>query len=279
MKLLLSPIKKILDFIILSNIFISVCVAFFTLQTALIFPKYSEHILQFILPNFIATFVLYNIQRLYYAAILKDTIKYNWYNKNRRLIFTLIILAIFCSFNFLWNFFLENLQVLFLYIGLTFLSLFYFLPPFQLRNNGLLKPFIIAFVFIFTSVVLPLISEFDKSVFIYAIGQFCFISALCLLFDIRDVENDSVAKLVTLPIKLGIANTKYITIILVLIYLATAFLMSNTNFLITSIVIVSLSVLLTLMAKPNRHNYFYLFLVDGCIIIQSILIIFFEGRD
>ncbi|MDP3555751.1 MAG: UbiA family prenyltransferase [Bacteroidota bacterium] len=279
MKSLLSPIKKILDFIILSNIFISVCVAFFTLQTALIFPKYSEHILQFILPNFIATFVLYNIQRLYYAAILKDTIKYNWYNKNRRLIFTLIVLAVFCSFNFLWNFFLENLQVLFIYLGLAALSLFYFLPPFQLKNYGVLKPFIIAFVFISTAIVLPLISEFNLSVFIYAIGQFCFISALCLLFDIRDAESDSVAKLITLPIKFGVTNTKYITILLMLIYLATAFLMSNTNFLITAIIIVSLSVLLTLTAKPSRHNYFYLFLVDGCIIIQSILIIFLEGRD
>lgn len=273
MRLLFDPLKKILDFIVYSNLFIALCVAFATLQTASIFSKHSEQIFTFILPNFIATFVLYNLQRLYYAAKQPHNVKYNWYNQNRRLIFTLIILTLFSSFNLLWDFFIENAYILAAYALLALLSLLYFLPPIQLRKYGLLKPFIIAFVLICVSVILPGISELNQQFLIYTVGQFCFITALCVLFDIRDVEHDKKSNFITLPIKHGIAKTKYVVFLLLLVYLASAFFLPLFGYFITVIISTITVTLLTLIAKPSKHNYFYLFLVDGCIIMQCLLFI------
>jgi 4-hydroxybenzoate polyprenyltransferase len=273
MRLLSDPLKKILDFIVYSNLFISLCVAFATFQTAIIFSKNSDQIFFFILPNFIATFVLYNLQRLYNTTTQSDNAKYIWHSKNKRLIFTLIFLLVFCSFNLLWEFFFDDIKVLFGYAALAVLSLFYFLPPIQLRKYGMFKPFIIAFVLTCVSVILPQISEFNKTLLIYAFGQFCFISALCVLFDIRDVENDKESKFTTLPIKYGLTKAKYITLFLLIMYLTSAVFTPYTNYLLVVIITMGLSLALTIIAKPNQHSYFYLFLVDGCIIAQCLLLL------
>jgi 4-hydroxybenzoate polyprenyltransferase len=273
MRLLFDPLKKILDFIVYSNLFISLCVSFATFQTALVFSNNSERIYSFILPNFIATFVLYNLQRLYYAAKQPDNVKYNWYNKNRRLIFTLIILTLFSSFNFLWDFFIEDLKIAAGYSILALLSLFYFLPPLQLRKYGLLKPFIISFVFICTTTLLPLLNNLNMAVWVYAFGQFCFITALCVLFDIRDVDHDTELKFITVPIKYGVTKAKYISVFLLLVYLASAIFSIQKPYFTTAIITAGLAILITVLAKPSRHNYFYVFLVDGSIIFQFILLL------
>lgn len=277
MNLLMNPLKKILDFIVYSNFFISVCVALFTIQTALIFPNHAEKILEFTLPNFIATFILYNLQRLYFGAKQPDNAKYSWHNKNRRLIFTLIVLEIICCATPLWILFSENLIALVTYACLAILSVFYFLPPFNLRKNGSLKPFIIAFVFTCCSIVLPLIPEISTEVIIYSIGQFLFIAALGILFDIRDVDYDKDANLITLPIKLGIKSTKWVTLILLVLYFVCEAYLMQKNLTIAASIILTLSILLTLLSKPIRHNYFYLFLVDGCIIVQCVLLLLIKN--
>ena len=277
MRLVFNPLKKILDFIVYSNFFISVCVAFFTIQTALIFPSYSENILDYVLPNFLATFVLYHFQRLYFAAKYPQNIKYHWYTKNRRLIFTLVFLLIICSFTPTWNLLSENPTNIIVYGCLSLLSVLYFLPPFNFRKYGLLKPFIIAFVFVFISILLPLQLKFNFSIIVYLIGQFSFIAALAMLFDIRDLENDQNANVFTFPVKLGLKKSKILTVVLLLFYFTSTLFFTQTNFMITAFIIVIASLALTFFAKPSRHNYYYLFLVDGCIILQCILLLLIKN--
>lgn len=276
MSVLLDPLKKILDFIVYSNFFISVCVAFFTLQTALVFPEHSDRILEFVLPNFIATFILYNLQRLYFGAKQPDNLKYSWHNKNRRLVFTLILLEIICCFAPVWLLFSENLNGLIGYSCLSLLSIFYFLPPLNLRKYGLLKPFNIAFVFCCISIILPLLPTFDLKILIYVIGQFSFIAALAMLFDIRDVDTDAETKLMTNPVKYGLKKSKLITVGLLMIYFGSSFFIKQPNFLIASLIVLGVSFLLTFLSHPSKHNYFYLFLVDGLIILQCLLFLLFR---
>jgi 4-hydroxybenzoate polyprenyltransferase len=179
----------------------------------------------------------------------------------------------FCSFNYLWDFFIEDLKIAAGYSILALLSLFYFLPPLQLRKYGLLKPFIISFVFICTTTLLPLLNNLNMAVWVYAFGQFCFITALCVLFDIRDVDHDTELKFITVPIKYGVTKAKYISVFLLLVFLASAIISIQTPYFTTAIITAGLAILITFLAKPSRHNYFYVFLVDGCIIFQFILLL------
>lgn len=266
----LSPLKKILDFIVYSNLFIAAGVACFTLQTAVLFPAFNPVLEAFAVLNFITTFILYNLQRLYYASHENLENKYSWYTRNRHLIFTLMILLLMCFFTRLLNFFLGHTDYLIAYLILGILSIFYFSPPLQLRKYGMLKPFIIALVFVSTSILVPLYRELNPSVLIYSFGQFCFIAALCVLFDVKDMKHDRRLNLATIPVQLGLKKTKWVNVVLVVLYLFTAFI--NQQFILTYFIIAAITLLLTFLLKPGRHIYFYFFMVDGLILVQYFLI-------
>lgn len=275
MMALLSPLKKLLDFIIYSNFFIAAGVACFTLQTALFFPAHTSIIEEFSILNFIATFILYNLQRLYYASKENLNHKYNWYIENRRLMFTLMVLLLMCFFTRLLDFFLQHSDYFFIYLFLAALSLFYFLPPLQLRRYGILKPFIISLVFVGTSVILPINKVLNAEVLLYALGQFCFITALCVLFDVKDAMHDQSIHTLTFPIKYGLKNTKWLIIFLCTIYLLCMMTFSSQSLLNAYLIIAGACALLTILVKPNRKAYFYFYLVDGLILLQYFLLQFF----
>lgn len=262
--------KKILDFIVYSNFFIALCCAAITLQTAIIFKEVGDSIYEYVLINFIATFVLYNLQRLYYSSKIEDEEKYIWYANNRRLIFTLIILVLLLSFNFIWQFFIENKFHIVTYSILAILSLFYFLPPFQLKKFGVLKPFLIGLVFVFVSVLIPSHLNYSFQCIYYGAAQLCFICSLCILFDIRDMVSDKSNGINTIPVLFGIQSAKIISMILMAIYLMFSFFIAQ--FFLLALIIVGLMLGVILLTSERRNNYFYLIVVDGLIIAQFLII-------
>ena len=275
MNVISGTILKVLDFVIYSNLFIAACVAVFTAQTAFIYDETSQNIFLFVIPNFISTFILYNIQRLYFSTKHPENKKYNWYAKNKRLLFTLIILLLISAFDILLKFFLANITTLIIYFILSLLSLSYFLPPLRLRKFWFLKPFIISLTLVWIAVVLPLLNNLNYSILIYIISQFLFIAGLCVMFDIRDREIDKEMNITTIPIKIGILNSKIFILVLVTLYFMLGFFWPIKNSVFVTSVTSFALILLTLFSKPSRHNYFYLFLVDGTIILQFMALIFF----
>jgi 4-hydroxybenzoate polyprenyltransferase len=273
--------KKIVDFIIYSNLFIALCCTALTLQTALIFEDIGNSIFEYAVINFIATFCLYNLQRLYYSAKHEDNPKYSWYTKHRRVIFTLIILLLLVSFNFLWHFFIDNTKHLIVYSMLSIISILYFLPPLQLKKYGILKPFLISAVFVLIAILIPLNFKITTQIIFYTIAQWFFIGALCVLFDVRDIEADKEKKINTVPILAGIKNTKIIAIGLFCIYLVLSLFINNNELTFSALVTFCLSIVITLICSIKRNNYFYLVLVDGLILLQLIFIItyFFIFND
>lgn len=272
----MSGIRKTAHFLIYSNLIISAAVACFTLQTALFFPEHAAILQEFSVLNFISTFVLYNLQRLYYASHENSEGRYNWYNANRRLIFTLIVLLMISFAGRVCYFFLSHPDFLIVYALLTLLSIFYFLPPLRLRRHGVLKPFIIAFVFISTGILLPLYQTIQSTTLLYASGQFCFIAGLCLLFDIKDIRHDTLLALPTLPVRYGVRTTKQICSLLFLAPAAIT-LFFFPQFLYVELCLSGLCLLVCLMAE-GRKPWFYYLLVDGLILAQYFLLQAFAAR-
>jgi len=267
--------KKIVDFIIYSNLFIALCCSALTLQTALIFEEISKVNFEYVLVNFIATFCLYNFQRLYYSATQTENTKYVWYVKNRRLLFTLIALSIITSFNFLWEFFIENKTHLIVYSLLSIISLIYFLPPIQLKKYGILKPFLISVVFVFIAILIPLNFKFTEKTVFYALAEFFFIAALCLLFDIRDIQADKERGIHTIPVLAGLKKTKLIAITFLCFYIVSLFVLKKEELIIPALLIFCATVVIIIATNEKRNNYFYLCLVDGLLLLQFIAISFF----
>ncbi len=155
-----------------------------------------------------------------------------WFKKhphfNRFTLFLSFVLSLGLAF-FL------NIQTLLLLLFIGGISILYplaVLSPIglttRLRDIPLLKIFLIAFVWSFTSVLLPVL-ECGKSVAesrdIYPLLflQFIFIVFICLPFDINDLRSDYNKGLKTIPVIFGIKTTKIIMLLLGGVYLLGLF--------------------------------------------------------
>jgi 1,4-dihydroxy-2-naphthoate octaprenyltransferase len=89
----------------------------------------------------------------------------------------------------------------------------YFLPALpgskkRLRDFGLLKIVVLTSVWTIATGVLPLVNAgVSPAAYPYELAQrFIFVFALCVLFDIRDIETDSRNNITTLPNRLGVVR-------------------------------------------------------------------------
>lgn len=255
-----------------SNLFISFCVAAFTLQTYVVINVSGPFYWQLILINGLCTFFVYNIQRLYFASNIdtKNYAKYEWYNKNKKWIFTLMILFAGSFFVDIFIFLKLNTAYIFYYLILGVISIFYFLNPVNLRRIGVLKPVIISLVFVVCGILIPVNFNVNNKIAYYLLAQFFLITTLCLLFDIRDNTIDNENKLHTLPNIIGIKLTKYVALSLIMIYGVFQFLFNNSELKLDFLLIVFITVIAILFATEKRHNFYYLYLVDGVILLQFV---------
>ena len=89
---------------------------------------------------------------------------------------------------------------------------FILFTSFNLRKTRLHQTILISSVWVISCSLVPLIENkliTDQSIW-FVISQFCFISVLCLLFDIKDGENDYLSGVNTYPNKFGAKITKLV---------------------------------------------------------------------
>jgi 4-hydroxybenzoate polyprenyltransferase len=258
-----------LVFLAHSNLFISLCAASVAAFTQALFLKTILPWVVWI--TFGTTFVLYNTQHvlLHYLILPDAGARRQWTQRKRVVLLLMLIIALselyplyFCSWQFLLTYAISGV-----------ISLLYFLPFSNLRAIPFLKSFIIGLVWTLICVVAPLEPQFYHTQQVYfCFSQLLFITALCVLFNIRDVEQDKHAGTHTVPVLYGVKIAKIFTIILLLVYLAGSYLAQSAFlFAISSLATFVLSAYFTIGSRPGRHSFFYLLGVDGIILVQSIL--------
>jgi 4-hydroxybenzoate polyprenyltransferase len=273
--------KNFLDFIGFSNLFLAVAVFCSTLQGGFIFKHANEPAIAFSILNFVAAFFLYNLQRIFQSTQPTTDTRLLWYRKNKKWIFTFAVLFGTILFEPLWNTFILYKEGILIYGACAFFSILYFLPPVNLRKTAGLKQFYIALIWVMVCIVIPFMFEeasfsgsrnFQKDQWLYIISQFCFIAALCIPFDIRDVEKDKLERTKSLPVTVGVKNSKYIGIGLMLIYFILSFFIETKSLIgVRGIVFIASSVMIW-FSEPHRHRYYFTYLADGMIILQTILL-------
>lgn len=261
-------VKQLLDFYLNSSIHVALSVYALSWITLLIFDlPYDEDILYF---NFYATITGYNFVK--YFGIAK------WHH--RSLARWLKVIQVFSFFSFLlmvfYAFRLET-KVLFILAGLcvvTFLYAIPFLPKRMyldeqqnLRQISGLKVYIIAAVWAFTTVVLPILNnhqDLSTKVWITVLQNFIFVLALMIPFEIRDLKFDSI-KLATIPQQIGVKKTKMLGVLLLLIFLGLNIFKEEiiTYFLYKEVVMTFILMLLILCATKDRSKYYTSFWVEA----------------
>jgi hypothetical protein len=280
----MNSANTFLNFIGYSNLFLAFCVFCSTWQVELVFHEHSDSAFLFATINFIATFCLYNAQRIFQSFKSNDDERLLWYRKNKYYIFILIVFLILTFSKLILRTLLTYQETAIIYGILVVFSLLYFLPPFEFRKLPFLKGFYIALAWVTANAIIPLlfrgeiyqgITSLQKKHWGYVLSQFFFISAICIPFDIRDMAKDKKSNVESIPILVGLKTSKLIAIFLLSIYLLLAFSMNIKNLFLIRCFVFLVSALGVIFSEQNRHRYFYIYCIDGLIVFQTILLKFF----
>ena len=286
-------LKSVFDFLLFSNIFMSLCAIAQGLVTfALIGSKPVYAVLAIL---FVSTLAIYNFSMLIskpQKPVQSPHKREQWFFSHYRLMVTLTIVSVLCMLPLLVQISTESI-ILLVFLGL--LSVAYGLPlftlgdkKFGLRNIPGLKQFMITLVWTMSTVLLPLLeaqhlhfstlSMRDTTILIAK--RFLFIGALTVPFDIRDLFHDKQSGLKTVPVVFGEKNAYLFCQVLLAGYIILLFLFRN-NGLNNDFWALTITAILAgwLIFKSTweKNEYYYFFFVDGILILQYLLIVAFNA--
>jgi len=291
MKKLFQPA---LDFLLFSNIFMSLCAVAQGLVTFYLIG--SRPVMPVLVLLFTSTLGIYNFCIL--IINVKDPgqspyKRVRWFYAHYRLMVTFTIVALL---SLVPLFFLMSAEARILLMFLSVLSFFYGIPLFSLsgqkfglRNIPGLKPLLITLVWTMSTVLLPvleaehnhLVAVSMRALTILIAKRFLFIAALTVPFDIRDLFQDKQSGLKTVPTVWGEKNAYLFCQLLLAGYIVLLFLFENSGPVSywgnSDFWALTLTALLTgwLIFKSSRekNEYYYFFYLDGVLILQFVLLV------
>jgi 4-hydroxybenzoate polyprenyltransferase len=283
---------SILDFLLFSNIFIAFCAVAQGLVTYhLLNAEPNLYILAFL---FCATLVIYNLSMLLAKPQNPEKSSYKrvrWIFAHHRLTISTTLIATLSTIALGLIYLSFASKLLMAFIGV--ISVAYNLPflsingkKIGLRNLPGIKLFLISFVWAVSCVLLPIVEmeasheinvSLSETVLLLA-KRFLFICAITIPFDIRDLFQDKLYELKTLPVVLGEKKAWIFCQALLVIY--TLLLLLFTKSFDLNVLGLTLTILLTgwLIFKSNlkRNEYYYFLFLDGTMVLQYLMLLLFS---
>ena len=282
----------ILDFLLFSNLFIALC--------AVAQGMVTYHLLQLppdkyvLMLLFCSTLLIYNLSMLLAKPNEPQKSPFKrvrWIFEHHRLIISITLVGALCIIPLaIWYLSIQS-QILMAFVGAIALAYnFPFLKlndkKIGLRNLPGIKLFLIAFVWSMSCVLLPIVqleSNFNFSITLGATllliaKRFLFICAITIPFDIRDLYQDKLYELKTIPVILG--EKKAWIFCQALLVICFVLLIIFTKEFNLDVLGLALTLLLTgwLIFKSNlkRNEYYYFFFLDGMMILQFVILVILE---
>ncbi|HEY1007399.1 MAG TPA: hypothetical protein VGD92_09460 [Sphingobacteriaceae bacterium] len=279
-------VRQSLDFLLFSNIFIAVCAVAQGLVTyQLLGARPDEHVLAIL---FCATLSLYNFS--IFLSKPRDPAaspfrRVRWIFSHYRLMITITLIAILSVIPL---FLFLSMTAKLLLVFLAAVSVAYNLPvftvndkKFSLRNIPGIKLFLIALVWSLSAVMLPILElESHHSVvpardtILLVAKRFLLVAAITVPFDIRDLFQDKLYELKTIPVLLGERRAYLFCQFLLAAYVAMLFLFTRdfgSNFLALTLTVV-LAGWLIFKSDLKKNEYYYFLGIDGILLLQFLLL-------
>ena len=285
---------SILDFLLFSNLFIAFCAVAQGLVTYYLLKQPADkYVLSFL---FCSTLIVYNLSMLLAKPKKPEQSPFKrvrWIFAHHRLVISITLIATLCVIPLsLWHFSFQA-KLLMGFIGVIALAYnFPFLrlndKKIGLRNIPGIKLFLIAFVWATSCVLLPIVElessfqvqvSLQETVMLIA-KRFLFICAITIPFDIRDLFQDKLYELKTIPVMLGEKKAWIFCQLLLGLYLVLLFLFTKSIGL--DVIGLSITIFLTgwLIFKSNlkRNEYYYFFYLDGTMLLQYLMLVLVSLR-
>ena len=265
-----------------SNLFVAYCVVALCMSTGLLLGHTSYRINLFV---FFATLFAYNFQRLVRMDVQGElSFRQRWLQENRGLLWGITGMSAIVTALLALSL---SPRILLLLLPLGVVAMMYPLPLFywqkkwwRLREIPGMKIFLIALVWTLVSVGL-LVTEHQipltTDVCLLFAHRLCFIFAITIPFDIRDLKYDSL-KLKTIPVLLDETKARYIALGAVALYeliiVIQFFLggMIGIEALIALLCLSGVTAFLLLQSTSEKGEYHFSFWVEGASVLMYIFL-------
>ena len=187
--------KKALEFIVYSNIWVAVAVASLSALSMLLFGQYKWNVIAF---TFFGTLLMYAYARWFVSPAREDEVTSkltDWTSDNKLYYFLSGVIGVIGSMWYVFTLSKNGLIIIIVCAGVSALYPVQFLKKGQLalRNVAGLKLFVISAVWSIVTVILPAVElglSISFELVIFTIQRFLFIMAITIPFDIRDLRID-----------------------------------------------------------------------------------------
>ena len=269
---------RFLQFILSHSIFIAFCAAGLCFQTHILLHRPADlNIYGFIFFSTLCGYNLYWLQSKFYFSDRKLN---RAFFKRHYSFFLLFGLAAIGTF-----YFLLKIGWLLPYIAVGgVLTLLYALPlwPFafakHLQKAGFFKTTLLSLTWAYVTVVIPAAGSGDMvlmPITVLFCARFSFMLLLCIIFDMRDISVDKVHGLHSLATDLSKKTLDIIIYLVFGLYILAGLLVRayfNDDRQMLAFIVTGMIVWLVYRMSLRRKEYiFYYFLVDGLMLISSLL--------
>jgi 4-hydroxybenzoate polyprenyltransferase len=284
--------QSILDFLLFSNVFMSLCAVAQALVTFHLIDARPNKIILALL--FTSTLGIYNFCILISHPKEPQKSSYlriRWFFAHYRLMVTFTLISVL---SLIPLFFLISMPSRLLLIFSGIISICYGLPiftlggqKFGLRNIPGLKPFLITLVWTLSTVLLPILESKElhlttvsmQDTTLLIAKRFLFVFALTVPFDIRDLFEDNKLGVKTIPVIIGEKRAYLFCSVLLLAYVVMLFLYHNNGFnadFFALTLTAALTGWLIFKSKWEKNEYYYFFYMDGVLILQYVFLLLFK---
>jgi 4-hydroxybenzoate polyprenyltransferase len=275
--------KKVFDFLLFSSLYIAICCVVMIYQSYLLFDIPVN--IDYLLFAFFGTLCSYSFHWYLTPSLYELSGKAAWSVSHKRLHAVLLVLSAIGAAYF-------GIKLLYYWewlLATAFITFLYSAPkiPFKsfrwLKNIAIGKTIFLAYSWTHVTAFLPI--ELSKLSwanvhYLFVINRFFLIYPICILFDLRDREEDKKEGIRSMITEF---NYKGISIIFwgsLLVFLATTTGMYFTGMSIPVLLaLLSPGLLLAALyhySQKNVSDYQYYFVLDGLMMLSGLLLLFIE---
>lgn len=275
----MKVLKQLLDFILFGNIYVALGAVCLT-ESTLIQIGSKNNLNSYFILVFFATMFVYNLQRIFYKSHTSSySLRRKWIFENQ---FSIKALTLIGFAGVFISFFYNNFTILFYLSPLLFLSQAYFLPSINLRKNPWVKLLTLVIVWTMVTAVVPMLlsnsGTITKNELLHIAVRFCFMMAICIPFDIRDLLIDAADNVSTIPRLMGENKTRWFAAISMLVYIILIISefsigMFRAQLFYALLLSAIINVVIVFMSNSKRSEYFYVAGIDGTMILQGVVLL------
>lgn len=279
----MNPIRKLIDFILYSNIFIGLCAVALALTNQLTVEGNMrwDNTCWFV---FFATVFTYCYLKFGEPQSANSGTGHRaWAANNSQLSKNIMLSSLLATGGFFLTLSWDNKFTVLVLAAFTALYGFVDVPFLKhkrkLRDFGLLKTLFVAIVWSVTTVIVPLDGSFvEPSMMAFLLlRRFLFVMALTMVFEIKDMKGDEAHGIKTIPLLIGVSNTKLAAQLMLLLLIGIN-LVQYFFFDISAVnmMAVNLSLLVSIFCIQPLHEEtseeWYYFVLDGMMILQFVFV-------